>query len=60
MESQKYADLQNKIEEIRDKLIECEKHIFLYSEKGDITQKLKISKTRIEIELWLELLKEFY
>ena len=60
MKSERYNKLFDKLQEVKNKLCECETIIINHSENGDITQTLKIKEVRNIIEIWLSLLIENY
>ena len=60
MNSKYYFELSEKLEGVKDILKDCENIVSDHSERGDITQTLKIKEVRERVEIWLSVLIENY
>ena len=60
MSSKYYFELSEKLENVKDILKDCESIVSDHSERGDITQILKIKEVREIVEIWLSVLIENY
>lgn len=60
METKYYVELCDDIDEIEYRLTKCKNNIDKHGEYGDITKSLKIKEAIYIVQIWKELLRDFY